>query len=239
MKRTTVCRWPHRSLGLLAVLLGGCATSGRMESDSGSASGTETDIVTWDFDGDPPEQVPMGWSIRETNPTEARATWQVIKDRSAPSPRNVMALTDSRNYDGTFNLAIVDGSSFTDLDLSVRVKAISGKEDQGGGPIWRCRDEDNYYICRFNPLEGNYRLYVVRNDRRKQLESVKFNSQPGRWYTVRVTMIGDRITCYLDGRKLLEAKDDTFGDAGMVGLWTKADAVASFDDLEVRPLDTE
>ena len=50
-------------------------------------------------------------------------------------------------------------------------------------------------------------------------------------------MVGDRITCYLDGQKLLEARDNTFGEAGMVGLWTKADAIASFDDLEVRSLD--
>jgi hypothetical protein len=58
----------------------------------------------------------------------------------------------------------------------------------------------------------------------------------GRWYTVRITMVGRHITCYLDGRKLLEADDDTFGKAGMVGLWTKADAVTAFDDLVVTPV---
>ena len=48
-------------------------------------------------------------------------------------------------------------------------------------------------------------------------------------------MLGDRITCYLDGKKLLEIRDDTFTDAGMVGFWTKADAATRFDDLVVRP----
>jgi len=34
-----------------------------------------------------------------------------------------------------------------------------------------------------------------------------------------------KITCYYDG-------DDTFKDAGKVGLWTKADSVTYFDDLK-------
>ena len=48
-------------------------------------------------------------------------------------------------------------------------------------------------------------------------------------------MKGDRITCYRVGKKLLEVQDETFADAGMVGLWTKADAVTRFDDLVVGP----
>ncbi len=57
----------------------------------------------------------------------------------------------------------------------------------------------------------------------------------GRWYTRRVTMVGNEITCSLDGRSMLEATDDTFPQAGMIGLWTKADAVTSFDDLTSKP----
>jgi hypothetical protein len=32
--------------------------------------------------------------------------------------------------------------------------------------------------------------------------------------------------------KKIEAKDDTFQDAGKIGLWTKADSVTYFDDLK-------
>ena len=46
-------------------------------------------------------------------------------------------------------------------------------------------------------------------------------------------MVGPKITCYLDGQKLLEAEDATFPDAGMIGLWSKADAQSYFDDLTV------
>ena len=109
------------------------------------------------------------------------ATWQVAVDPTAPSRSRVMALTETQNYDGTFNMAIADGTSYRDVDLSVRVRAVSGSEDQGGGPVWRCRDENNYYVTRFNPLESNFRVYYVKNGRRKQLQSARIHTQPGTW----------------------------------------------------------
>jgi len=188
----------------------------------------------WDFDNTPPNTVPTGWSIRQTNPSKAMATWQVAVDPTAPSGSHVMALTETQNYDGTFNMAIANGTSYRNLDLSVRVKAVSGSEDQGGGPVWRCQDENNYYVARFNPLESNFRVYYVKNGRRRQLQSDRINTETGTWYTVRITMIGNHISAYLDGHKLLEATDDTFQKTGMVGLWTKSDAVTRFDDLRIR-----
>jgi hypothetical protein len=44
---------------------------------------------------------------------------------------------------------------------------------------------------------------------------------------------GNRIECFLDGKKYLEVKDNTF-KAGKIGLWTKADAVTAFDNLRVK-----
>jgi len=195
--------------------------------------GEDKNRQVWNFDTDVPGAVPASWSIRQTRPTKALATWKIVTELTAPSPPNVMALTKTENDDPTFNLAIAEGTSLTDIDLTVKVKAISGETDQGGGPIWRCRDEKNYYVARFNPLESNFRVYFVKNGVRKQLDSARIATQPGRWYTVRVTMVGDHITCYLDGQKELEATDDTFDDAGMVGLWTKSDAATRFDDLSV------
>ena len=47
-------------------------------------------------------------------------------------------------------------------------------------------------------------------------------------------MKGREIFGYLDGKKLLEAEDSTFPDAGQIGLWSKADAQSHFDDLTVE-----
>jgi len=216
--------------------LGGCLTAGPGDKSATSDRGNTGAGFARDFDQDPPGRVPAGWRIAQTNPTEAMASWSVKHDVTAPSGDHVFALTASKNYNGTYNLAIAEDSIFGNINLTVKVMAVDGEEDQGGGPIWRCRDQNNYYICRFNPLEGNYRVYVVKDGRRKQLATAYAATTAGKWYTVRVKMKDDLITCYLDGEKLLETRDDTFEGPGMVGLWTKADAVTSFDDLAVAPL---
>jgi len=48
-----------------------------------------------------------------------------------------------------------------------------------------------------------------------------------------VTAQGKQFTVYFNGEKLYEVEDETFKDAGKVGLWTKADSVTYFDDLRV------
>jgi hypothetical protein len=212
----------------LLAYAGGCATPPRASA--------HRDQARWTFDDQVAQRCATGWRIAATNPTAALATWQVIADPTAPSPPLVFALTRSDNYDGTFNLAIAGEPSLLDLELTVMVKAISGKEDQGGGPIWRCQDENNYYICRLNPLEANFRVYVVAGGKRRQLDSAKVELVAGRWYAVHVRMSGDRIVCELDGQTRLEANDGTLPHAGKVGLWTKADAVTSFDNLVVQAL---
>jgi hypothetical protein len=42
---------------------------------------------------------------------------------------------------------------------------------------------------------------------------------------------GRPMECSLDGKKYMEADNITFPDAGMIGLWSKADAQSYFDDL--------
>lgn len=222
--RRVPCAGVRGFVALALVILAG-ACSGPAPTHGGAA---------WDFDHAAVGAVPPGWRIAQTNPTQAMATWQVVDD--AASGSRALALTESRNHDGTFNLAIAEGERHGDLDLSVRVKGIRGEEDRGGGPIWRCRDENDYYVCRLNPLEGNFRVYVVRGGKRRQLDSASVELESGRWYEVRVVMRGSRITCSLDGVEMLHAVDDTFPEAGLVGLWTKADAETAFDDLVVRGL---
>ena len=190
----------------------------------------------WTFDADKVGAVPRAWRIASSNPEAKTASWRVMEDSSAPSGARVLALTESENHDATYNLALARGTSFRDFELTVRVKAVEGEEDQGGGPVWRYQDADHYYLTRINPLEQNFRVYVVHQGKRRHLDHADVALEAGRWYEIKIRMVGSRIECSLDGQPLLEASDETIPDSGMVGLWTKADAVTSFDDLRVRPM---
>ncbi len=187
--------------------------------------------TVWNFDKAEPGKLPEGWKAGETGSSTPAGRWEVARDDGATSKPNVFSLVAGAGADSAYSVAMLGGTSAKDLELSVRVRANGGKVDQGGGLIWRCRDENNYYICRFNPLESNFRVYHVVDARRTQLASAKVETVAGRWYTVRVVMKGAEIVCWLDDQKLLEAKDETFAEAGLIGLWTKADALTSFDDL--------
>jgi len=191
----------------------------------------------WSFDEERTGTVPQGWETAETAGHGTPAVWKVIADKTAPSPPNVVAVTKTENYGSTFNLLIARDTSYKDLEISVRVKAGTGEEDQGGGPIWRVRDADNYYIARWNPLEDNFRVYFVKNGRRRQLGSANVKADPAVWHEIEIRHEGNRIEAEFDGKKLIEVEDSTFTEAGMVGLWTKADAATSFDDLEVEEED--
>lgn len=118
------------------------------------------------------------------------------------------------------------------VDITAKMKAIAGSTDQGGGIGWRAKDAMNYYVVRYNPLEDNYRLYSVVNGQRSELKSADIPNTLG-WQTLRVTMTGDHIECYYNGKKYLDAMDSTFREAEEIGLWTKADAQTHFADLVV------
>ena len=180
---------------------------------------------TWSFDGDKPGEAAKGVS------TEV-GEWKVTTDDSAPSKPNVLA-QKAKNSGSTFNVALITDSSYKDVELSVQMKAIAGDEDQGGGLVWRAKDAKNYYIARFNPLEDNYRVYKVVDGRRTQLGSSDIKATPG-WHALRVEMVGSHIVCYLDEKKHLDVEDETFKEAGKIGLWSKADAQSHFDDLKTR-----
>ena len=66
------------------------------------------------------------------------------------------------------------------------------------------------------------------------MASTRIKLLKGKWQEMEIEQNGKHITGYLNGKKLLEVDDNTFTKPGGVGLWTKADAVTSFDDFEVK-----
>lgn len=179
---------------------------------------------SWNFDAEETGAIATGFKNEVGD-------WKIVADESAPSTANVMAQL-AKNERPVFNVTLASGPSYANVDLTVKLKSIAGQIDQGGGVVWRARDAKNYYIARYNPLEDNYRVYKVEGGQRTQLSTAEVKRSEG-WHTLRVTMTGERIECYYDGKKYLDVSDSTFKDAGRIGLWTKADAQTHFDDLTV------
>ena len=142
---------------------------------------------------------------------------------------------EASSDDKVFNVALIKGIKARDLELSVHIEALKGENDLGGGVVWRAKDAKNYYIARYNPLEDNFRVYKVVEGVRTQLDTSDI-AKHRQQFTLQVTMKGDHIVCKLDGEAFLEAHDNTFKEAGAIGLWTKSDARSAFDDLVLNEL---
>jgi 3-keto-disaccharide hydrolase len=160
--------------------------------------------------------------------------WKFVAGRWVRRPsgdRNVLAQTAETQ---PWAVALLEDKKFADLDVSVRFRPVSGREDASGGIIFRAKDGRNYLLVRANALENNFRLYTMVNGKRSTIASARV-SEPklGAWHAIRVVATGPKIQAYLDGAMLLDHEDRTFTD-GWVGLWTKADSVTEFADLEVR-----
>jgi len=186
----------------------------------------------YNFDADPVSQLPAKFHDALTG-QGAKPEWAVKADTTAPSPPNVLAQLSKDKTDYRFPLAILDEGSFKDLELSVKFKAVSGEVDRAAGLVFRLKDANNYYIVRANALEGNYRLYHVVAGKRQQFAGANLKVASDEWHELRVECVGNQITCYYDGEKKIESTDNTFSEAGKVGMWTKADSVTYFDDLRV------
>lgn len=183
-----------------------------------AASPIEEGKKTWNFESDTPDAPAKGFAAEV-------GRWVVAQD----SGNRVLA-QQAKSGRPIYNVCLAETYRGKDVDLSVRLRSIAGEIDQGGGLVWRARDARNYYIARFNPLEDNFRVYKVQDGVRTQLGTADVDGDMA-WHTLRITMAGSKMTCFLDGQKYLEAEDSTFPDAGRIGLWTKADAQTHFDDL--------
>lgn len=187
---------------------------------------------SFNFDAD--LHAPNGWNANATGGRPA--DWRIVRDAraaSAPHVLSIVRIADASR--ANFNLYWSPGIRFHNGVIAVDIRADGGQVDRGGGLIWRVRDANNYYIARYNPLERNLRLYYVKDGVRQLLADASgLSVGSGEWFELKVAHHGERIRVSLNGRKLIDTTDATFGDAGGIGLWAKADAASSFDNLAVR-----
>ena len=109
------------------------------------------------------------------------------------------------------------------------------RPDQAGGLVFRYKDNNNYYVVRANALENNVRLYTVINGNRRQIAGKNTKVTSSEWHLLKVVCKADKIQCFFDNTKVIEATDNTF-DSGSIGLWTKADSYTFFDDLVMQEI---
>src|ERR1700733_14868229 len=176
---------------------------------------------------------PEGWTATLTGSGDPK--WTVESDETAPSKSKVL----KQSGRATYPLLLKSDTSIRDGFVEVKFKAVAGSQDRAAGIVWRAKDANNYYVTRANALEDNVVLYKTVNGIRSPLDIVGRKGGYGTnikvpaniWHSLRIDFNASRFRVFFNGKQLFEVEDATFAEAGMVGLWTKADSVTLFDEV--------
>ena len=216
---------PIRSLtraAVAVVLLGSaaCGTTGTTQDTPRSASGQVQ-----------PAGTTIGYSFEDGALPDGSqpfaGDWLVRAQPGSPSPKGSLCQTGTAEFP-----AIALGPQvWRDVTISMRFEAISGNEDQAAGIIARVIDSDNYYLLRANALEDNVNLYAYVDGERTTVAEGAGDLAPGEWHQLRLEVVGDKLTGFLDGEQVVTATSTRFA-TGRIGMWTKADSVTCFDDVK-------
>jgi hypothetical protein len=187
----------------------------------------------WTFDDANVGSGTTGWIAGVTGSKAGESPrWEVIQDDG----HNVLAQLESGGENGDFPVCLKQESSLRDGTVSTRFKPISGNIDQAGGVIVRAKNKDNFYVARANALENNVSFYVTTGGKRKTIKYWgNVEVELGKWHELKVEVKGFVFKVWLNGKLVGEVEDTehVFSDAGMVGVWTKADSVTHFSELSV------
>jgi len=183
------------------------------------------EAATVNFDSAPAGKAPEGWVCGSTGGGTPR--WTVEADLQAPSRPQVLKQSGS----GRFPWCVKSDPSFANGWVEVKFKAVSGREDQAGGIVWRWKDGDNYYVARANALENNVSLYCTKDGARNTIRYTDAPVPPNVWHVLRVEFQDSRIRVWLNGKLYIDEDNKRIAGAGKVGVWTKADSVTLFDDF--------
>ena len=199
---------------------------------------------TFSFDDGEPGKGPHGFTTALTG-GGGDVRWEIEKTDNAPSGGKVLSQLSDDKTNKRYPHIVRDDFIARDVDVSVKFKTLSGNVDASGGLVFRYQDKGNYYVVRANSLEGNVVAYKTENGKRSSIGvrskgnayGVKADVPHKKWNTLRVIARGLVFEVILNGKKIFEVENDRFQKAGKIGLWTKADAVTQFDDLNVTSLD--
>ena len=232
------------ALGLVVgIILMAPAAHSKKHSATPSASPTPTPTpeptppsTVWNFDSDSAHQAPKGWKASD-------GEWQVLPDPTAPSQPNTYGLppatwlgrelksvTAALNY---FPMTLLsDPTEYGDFTYEAQFKGKKGYFDCSGGLVFRYADEKNYYVLAAQCPSDIFALYRVTAGNAELLKQTVTPIDEGTWYSIKVTAQGPNFSCFLNGHDQFDVTDNKIAK-GRLGLWSKDDAEARFDDVKL------
>ncbi|MDE1867549.1 MAG: hypothetical protein KGI08_07570 [Thaumarchaeota archaeon] len=184
----------------------------------------------WNFDSYQNNTLPADFAAFESN--SESGLWVVKADDSTSSKPNVLATLPTVNSSGYHMQIMPDSPALSDAEISVKFKIMPGHKVEQAGLVIRFIDPSHYFVLMADP--ANNRLSLCKADIQFVVCNYEINTpiSTGEWHTLKATTSSEGIGGWLDGSELIKANNEYY-QTGQVGLWTKDDTEASFDDLKI------
>lgn len=184
----------------------------------------------WNFDSYQNNTTPPDLASMET---DQLGTWLIKADDSAPSLPNVLAKMPG-NDNFTYHIQIMpDSPVVTEAEVSMKFKIMPGHKTEEAGLVIRFIDKNHYFVLIADPM--NNRLSLCKSDTEFIICNYEEPAQisVGQWHTLKANISAQGIGAYLDGISIIKANNSYYSN-GQIGLWTKGDTEAYFDDLKLN-----
>jgi hypothetical protein len=135
----------------------------------------------------------------------------------------------------------VAGRNFSDAQIEVDATKIGGPNNNDFGILCRYLDKDNFYLLVVSS-DGYYGIAKLKTGHYSMIsaDTLQYSSTvatgKGRVH-LRADCVGDRLSLYANGEKLVEAKDSDFasGDVGVLaGAYNEQGVDILFDNFVVK-----
>lgn len=178
-------------------------------------------VQTWDFEDGQGAVLPEGFQL-------------MLGDAKMVEADGNRVIQLSGNYPNVFI-----GNAFGgDLDFQARFRVLKHEGTGGLGLHFREQAVDGKlgYTTVYEENNSKEAKLIIRKRVGQTMNPVKDKrvslDGAGQWHTLRVTMVGEKASLYLDGELQLEQEFTGF-DEGKVGLWAYKDTV-QFDDIVLK-----
>ncbi len=123
--------------------------------------------------------------------------------------------------------------TFGDGDLSVDFRLIGGASDQYASLLFGMTPDANHYAYRYNTKDGDAALWKVVDGQRERLHhgGVPISVPLGEWRTLRLRVQGTQLTGWVNDTLALEFTLPA-PVRGRIGLWSKADSITDYRNLQ-------
>ena len=187
-------------------------------------------VKMFNFDSYQNGTIPQGFSDASTDKTPS---WFVKLESSAPSKPNVLEKIPVNDTEDYHIQLIPDSPTSESANVTMNFKIISGENAKSAGMILRFIDQKHYFVLMADSQNNRLSLckqtpeYLICN------YDKQVTIAPGQWHTMKALVSSQGIAGSIDDKLLIQANDHNYVN-GAVGMWTKKDTHAFFDDFKIE-----